>query len=134
MKKKNARKQLSPHLRKTGHMFPCVLYFFIHTQPNNVGPARQQPRDWGSLLISLSLDGGGGAQLLLISFARLHGICIGSIDGMEAGGTHSSPTALGLGISAPPPPNTFQISEFFLFGTGRGHNSVLSTATRLQEI
>ena len=30
---------------KTGHMFPCILYFFIHPQPNNIGPARQQPRD-----------------------------------------------------------------------------------------
>ena len=35
------------------------LYFFIHPQPNNIGPARQQPRDWGSLLISLSLVGEG---------------------------------------------------------------------------
>ena len=61
------------------------------------------------------LVGGGGAQLLLISFAttRLHGICTGSINRMEdggGGGTHYSPTALGLGISAPHPP---QISEFF---------------------
>ena len=36
-------------------------------------------------------------------------------------------------ISAPPPPPLPQISEF-LFGTGRGHKSVLSSATRLQEI
>ena len=27
---------------------PVFLYFFIHPQPNNIGPARQ-PRDWGSL-------------------------------------------------------------------------------------
>ena len=33
-------------LEKIGHRFPCILYFFIHTQPNNKGPARQQPRDW----------------------------------------------------------------------------------------
>ena len=66
-------------------MIPCILYFFIHPQPNNIGIARQQPREWGSLLLSLSLV---GAQLLLISFAttRLHGICNGSVDGMEDGG------------------------------------------------
>ena len=69
-------------------MFPCILYFFTYRQPNNIGPARQQPMDWGSLLISLSLVGGVGAQLLLISFAttRLHGICNGSIYGIEDGG------------------------------------------------
>ena len=47
-----------------------------------------------------------GAQLLHNSFAssRLHWICNGSKNGTEDGGTRSSPTALGLGISAPPPP------------------------------
>ena len=47
------------------------------------------------------------------------------------GATHSSPTALGLGISAPPQhtPN-FR----FLFWTGRGHKSVLISAIRLQKI
>ena len=34
----------------------------------------------------------------------------------EGGGTYPSPTALGLGISAPPPSPNFQV----LFGTGRG--------------
>ena len=48
----------------------------------------------------------------------------------KMGGKHSSPTALGLGISAPHPP---QISEF-LFEIGRGQKSVLSSATRLQDI
>ena len=48
--KKMLEKLCSPHLRKKiGHRFPCILYFFIHSQPNNIGPARQQPRDWGSL-------------------------------------------------------------------------------------
>ena len=33
--------QPSPHLRKKiGHRFPCTLYFFIHPQPNNIGPVR----------------------------------------------------------------------------------------------
>ena len=75
---------------------------------------RQQPRDWGSLF-NLSEFGGGGAQLLLISFAttRLHGIWNGGINGMEeGGGAHSSPTALGQGICAPHPP---QISMFFVW-------------------
>ena len=60
--------------------------------------ARQQPRDWVSLFnFSESDQGMGGAQLLLFNFAtRLHGICNGSDNGMN-------PTALGLGISAPPP-------------------------------
>ena len=78
------------------------------------------------------MGGGGGAQLLLISFAttRLHGICNGSNNGMEdgEGGTRSSPTALGLGISAPTP--NFRV----LLGTVRGHKRVLSSSTRLQEI
>ena len=80
--------------------------------------------DWGSLFNFSESGLGRGAQLLLISFAttRLHGICNGSNNGMEAGGggggegTHSSPTALGLGISDPHPP---QISEFCL-GLGGG--------------
>ena len=37
------------------------------------------------------------------------------------GGTLSSPTSLGLGISAPTP--NFRV----LFGTGRGHSSILSS-------
>ena len=63
LREKNARIQKSPHLRKNGHMFPCILYFFIHPQPYNIGPARQQPRNWGSLLISLSLVGEGGTAI-----------------------------------------------------------------------
>ena len=66
-------------------MEALILYFFIHPQPNNIGPARQQPRDWGSLFHFSESGRGRGAQLLLISFAstRLHGICNGSINGME---------------------------------------------------
>ena len=58
-------------------------------------------------LFNFSVSGGGGAQLLLISFAttRQHGICNGSND-MEDGGHILQPTAtaLGLGISAPTHP------------------------------
>ena len=97
-------------------MFPCILYFFIHPQPNNIRPAGQLPRDWSSLNFSESGWGRRWAQLLLISCAttRVHGICNGNIDGMEdgGGGTHSSPTALGLGISAPPPKHTINFRVF----------------------
>ena len=111
-------KQYSPHLRKR-YRFPRILYFFIHPQPNNIGPVRQQPRDWGSLLISrVSESGRGrGAQLLLISFAttRLHGVCNGSINGMEDGGgggghTLQSHSLRTKDMYPPPPP---QFSEFF---------------------
>ena len=64
------------------------------------------------------MEGGGGAQLLLISFAttRLHGICNGSINRMEDGGTHSGPAALGLGISVPTHPKL----PSFSLGLGGG--------------
>ena len=78
-----------------------------------------------ALLISPSLVGEGGAQLLLISCAtiRLHGICNGSIDGMEdgGGGGHTlQPHSLGTGDERPPPPQHTQNFPSFLFGTGRG--------------
>ena len=45
-KKINARKTIkSTSKKKNGYRFPRILYFFIHPQPNNIGPARQQPRD-----------------------------------------------------------------------------------------
>ena len=92
--------------------------------------------DLGSLNFSES-DRRRGAQLLLIRFAttRLHEICNGSIDGMEdggGGGAHTpAPQPLDWGKGAPPQhtPNFL-----FWFYTGRGHKSVLSSATRLQEI
>ena len=44
----------SPHLRKIGHRFPCILYFCIQPQPNNSSLGT------GALfLISLSLVGEG---------------------------------------------------------------------------
>ena len=55
---KNAGKNNQAHtLDKSGHRFPCILFFFIHPQPNNVGPAQQQPR--ALFLVSLNLVGGG---------------------------------------------------------------------------
>ena len=77
---------------------------------------------------------GEGAQLLLISFAttRLYGICNGSVDGMEDGGGHTLQFhSLGTGDKCPPSHPNF---PSFLFRAGRGHKSVLSSATRLQEI
>ena len=43
--------------KQIGHRFPCILCFFIHPKPNNIGPARQQPM--ALFVIILSLDGGG---------------------------------------------------------------------------
>ena len=43
--------------KKVGIGSPVFCTFFIHPQPNNVGPARQQPR--ALFLISLSLVRGG---------------------------------------------------------------------------
>ena len=87
-------------------MFPCILYFFIHSQPNNIGPARQQPRGICSLLISLSLVRGGGHSYYLLALWLLDymGFAMEASPEwkMGGGGTHSSPTALGLGISASP--------------------------------
>ena len=51
--KKNAREQ-SPYLRKKRAYFPLYFVLFHSPQPNNIGPARQQPTDWGSLNVSES--------------------------------------------------------------------------------
>ena len=61
------------------------------------------------------MEGGGGAQLLLISFAttRLHGICNRSINRIEDGGHTLQPHSLGTGNKCPPHPP--QISEFFVW-------------------
>ena len=87
--KKNCKKTIKSTPKKKMGIFSPV-FFFIHPHPINIGPARQQPRDWGSLLFSLSLVG-EGAQLLLISFAatRRRGICNGSVEGMEDEGGHT---------------------------------------------
>ena len=121
-------------LEKTEHIFPCILYFYIHPEPNNIGPARQQPRDWGSLNFSESGRRRRGHSYYLLALRLLDYMrfAMESSTEWKMGGTHSSPTALGLGISAPPPPHPKFPS--LLFGTRRGHKSVLSSATRLQKI
>ena len=41
LEKNNAGKSTkSTPKKKFGHRFPCTLYFFIHPQPNNIGPVR----------------------------------------------------------------------------------------------
>ena len=88
------KKQSSSHLRKNGHRFHCILYYFIHPNPITKAQYSSSLGTGALFLISLSLSG-EGAQLLLISFAtRLHGFCTGSNNGMEDGGTYSSPKAL----------------------------------------
>ena len=57
--KKKCLKKIKPTPKKKvgiGSPVFCTV-FFIHPQPDNVGPARQQPR--ALFLISLSLVGGG---------------------------------------------------------------------------
>ena len=101
-------------------MFPCILYFFIHPQPNNIDPARQQPRDWGSLLISLSLFGGGGGHsyyLLALRLLDYMGFAMEASTEWKMGGHTLKPHSLGTGDKCPPPPppNTPQISDFFVW-------------------
>ena len=54
---KNAEKKSTP--KKIGHRFPFIFVLFIHPKPNNIGPARQQPRD-GLWFSSISLESGQG--------------------------------------------------------------------------
>ena len=57
---KKCKKNNEVHIKENiGHRFPCILYFFIHPQPNNIGPARQNLGTGALFLISLSLGGGG---------------------------------------------------------------------------
>ena len=100
-------------------MFPCILYFFIQTQRNNIGPARQQPRDWGSLLISLSLVGGGGHSYYLLALRLLDymGFAMEAWTEwkMGGGGGHTlQPHNLGTGDKGPSP-NIPQFSKFFVW-------------------
>ena len=112
--------QSSSHLRKHWACVPLYFVLFHSPQPNNIGPAQQQPR--ALFLISLSLVWRGkAAQLLHISFAttgQTWGLQLKQKRNGRLGGTHFSPTALRLGISASPHPRT-QVSEFGL-GLGGG--------------
>ena len=96
--------------------------FFHSPQPNNIGPARQQPRDWGSLLISLSLVGEGGAQILLIALRLLDymGFAMEASTEWKMEGGHTLQFhSLGTGDKCPPPQHT-QFSEFFCLRLGGG--------------
>ena len=123
---------------------PMYFVLFHSPKPNNIGPARQQPMDLGSLLISLSLVGGGGHSYFLLALRLLDymGFAMEALTEwrMGGGGTHYSLTALGLGISAPPPHNTPHISaiclglgggtKVFFFGVGGlGHSWSLRGGT-----
>ena len=96
-------------------MFPCIFYFFIHPQSHNIGPAPQQPRDWGSLLISLSLVGRVGHSYYLLALGLLifMGFAMEASNGMEDGGHTLQPHSLGTRDKCPP--NTPQISQFFVW-------------------
>ena len=63
-------KQSSPNPKKKFGI-PCILYFFIQPQPNKIGPARQQPRDWRCLFYFSESGRGRGAQLLPIDYYLL---------------------------------------------------------------
>ena len=119
-------------------MFPCIFYFFHSPQPNNIGPACQQPRDWGSLNFSES-GGGGGHSYYLLALRLLDymGFAMEKSTAwkMEGGGHTLQFHSIGTGDKCPPPPpKTHPNFLSVLFGAGRGHKSVLSSATRLQKI
>ena len=67
--KKNARKTIKSTPKKKLGIGSPVFCTFSFTQPNNIGPARQQPRDWGSLFnFSESGRGRGHSQRFIYNF------------------------------------------------------------------
>ena len=75
-------------------MFPCILYFFIHPKPNNIGQARQQRRDWGSLNFSESgLGRGHSYYSLAVRLLDYMGLTMEASTewkmGVGGGGTHT---------------------------------------------
>ena len=116
-----------------GYRFSCNLYFFIHRQPNNIGPAWQQPK--ALFLISLSLVGEGRGHSYYILALRLldyMGFAMEAKPEWKMGVGHTlQPHSLGTGDRCPHPPTpNLQV----LFGTGRGHKNDLCSPTRLQQV
>ena len=100
-------KQKSPHLRKIGHRFSCFLYFFIH--PNPITQAQHASSLGTGALFLIFLESGRGRghsyYLLALRLLDYMGFTMeATTDWKMGGGTHSSPTALGLGINASPHP------------------------------
>ena len=118
MKKIIAGEQSSPHLRKIGHMFPCILYFFHSPQPNNIGPAWQQPRARGSLFYFSESDRGEGHSYYLLAMRLDYmGFAMEATTEWSGGRGHTlQPHSHGTGDKRPYPP---KISEFCL-GLGGG--------------
>ena len=85
---------------------PLYFVLFHSPKPNNIGPARQQPMDWGSLLISLSLIGGGGHSYFLLALRLLDymGFAMEALTEwkMGVGGHTLQPHSLGTGDKCPP--------------------------------
>ena len=107
-----------------------MLCTFHSPQLNNIDPAWQQTRDWGSLLHFSECGRGRWAHSYYLLALRLDYMefAMEATTEWKIGGGSTHATALGLGISAPTP--NYRI----LFGTGGGNSSVFSSPTRLQEI
>ena len=112
---------MSTPKKKLGLCSP--LFCIFHSpQPNNIGPARQQCRNWSSLLISLSLVGEGRHSYYLLALRLLDymGFAMeASTEWKMEGGTHFH--SLGTGDKCPPPPPQHTpIFRVFCLGLGGG--------------
>ena len=125
-KKNKCWKKIVHTLEKMGIGSPVFCTFFIHPKPNYIGPARQQPRDWGSLL-NFSESGRGGHSNYLLALRLLGYMGFAEWkqqrNGKWWGGHTLQPHSLGTGDKYPHPTPNFRV----LLGTGRGHKSVLSS-------
>ena len=105
------------NLRKKWAYFPLYFVLFSSPQPNNIGPAWQEPRDWGSFNFSESdrrKGGGHSYYLLALPLLDYMRFAMEVMTEWKIWGTHSSPTALGLRISAPLTPTHPKFLIFFL--------------------
>ena len=106
--------------------------FFLGGAPGGGGGEMSYTRDWGSLLHFSESGRGRLAQsyylLLALRLDYMEFAMEATTELKMGGGGSTHATGLGLGISAPTP--NFRV----LFGTGRGHSSIFSSLTRLQEI